>query len=164
MTLSRNRGDCWLFQIQLLIVEFFCVEFFWGVWHPGFIVYVRVHLFYVSPNYTWLQGCRRYARACDSIGSSLSQGDYPAQSAFFRDNRKQRVGTSLLCEVFFSWYTFQLREESDYPFGLFSLFSNSIILEAFLTPLKHFELWPLTPIPPSFRVGIPRGGSCPKQV
>lgn len=67
-------------------------------------------------------------------------------------------------KFFFSWYTFQLQEESDYPFGLFSLFSNSIILEAFLTPLKHFELWPLTPIPPSFRVGIPRGGSCPKQV
>lgn len=95
---------------------------------------------------------------------SVSQRDYPAQSALFYDNKKQRVGISLLCEVFFSWYTFQLWEESDYPFGLFFLFSKSIILEAFLTPLKHFELWPLTPIPTSFRVGIPGGGSSPKQI
>lgn len=91
---------------------------------------------------------------------SVSQGDYPAQSAFFCDNKKQRVGIFF----FFSWYIFQLREESDYPFGLFSLFSKSIILEAFLTLLKHFELWPLTPIPTSFQAGIPGGGSWPKQI
>lgn len=33
---------------------------------------------------------------------SVSQRDYPAQSALFYDNKKQRVGISLLCEVFFS--------------------------------------------------------------
>lgn len=69
-THSQNRGGC-LFQIQLLIVEFWCEELLFSVRHLDFVVYVRVHLFYVSPNYTWLQGCRRYARACDTIGSSF---------------------------------------------------------------------------------------------
>lgn len=32
---------------------------------------------------------------------SVSRGDYPAQSASFCDNKKQTVGISLLCEVFF---------------------------------------------------------------
>lgn len=32
---------------------------------------------------------------------SVLRGDYPAQSASFCDNKKQTVGISLLCEVFF---------------------------------------------------------------
>lgn len=35
---------------------------------------------------------------------SVSQGDYPAQSALFCDNKKHRVGISPLCEVFFFFH------------------------------------------------------------
>lgn len=70
---------------------------------------------------------------------SVSQGDCPAQSAWLVTIKSKELEFLFSC-FFFSPYNFQLREESDYPSALFSLYSKSIILEAFLTPLKHFEL------------------------
>lgn len=85
---------------------------------------------------------------------SVSQGDCPAQSAWLVTIKSKELEFLFSC-FFFSPYNFQLREESDYPSALFSLYSKSIILEAFLTPLKHFELWPLTQIPTSVRAVFP---------
>lgn len=75
---------------------------------------------------------------------SVSQGDYPAQSALFCDNKKKRVGISLFCEVFFSsWYTFQLREESDYPLVCFPYSQSQSSSKPFslLLSTLNCDLW-----------------------
>lgn len=57
---------------------------------------------------------------------SVSQGDYPAQSAFFYDNKKKRLGISFLCEVFFFHDIPSSSERTQInPFGLFSFYSQS---------------------------------------